>query len=265
MYSRAPRADEDEVNHASLMRWRRVALGLLATAASVIAPVVADSAPASMLVPFGVQDYAVLLARTLHTRRTAPIESLYAIGMQAADSLLTGVRQLESLDDSTFAEVQRRMQGFTVWRDEVVLAAPDASFFLDLARAHGDAADTAFFHALSLTYGQGVWPVYIEQQTDISGCTRFGSGHLVATFAIWNEFASSHPWRYGSWSAEELRKTEEQLTSGSCACGGRESVIRELRSFVHRFPSASVAPRLRARLRAVDSGTSGIHYNCVAR
>lgn len=248
------------------MVWRRASIGFVTLVIGFSGPADADR---DGRVPRSVADYAVALDQTLHSKRDEPIEALYGLGTQVAESLLVvrangGASLLESLDEATFTEVQGRMRGFTLGRDEVVVAVPDPQFFLELARSRGDAADTAFFHALSLTYAQGMSPVYVAQQTDYSGCTDFGSGTLVATFAAWSEFMRNHPGRYEARSRDELHKIEEELASGTCACGDKQSLMSELRAFLRRFPSAAVAPRVRARLRAVDVGASGIRYHCIS-
>lgn len=265
--SGAARAESPISPPGRALRWRGVWIGLLAavTGFSGTPDAGAGRTPAPRV--RAVRDYAAALDRVLRSRGTAPVESLFSLGTRAAESLLVvptpgGPSLLEALDDSTFLDAQSRMRGFNLWRDEVVVAAPEPSFFLHLARSRGDAADTAFFHALSLTYGPGVSPVYVEQQTDYSGCTDFGSGRLVSTFEIWNTFVSSHPRRYEAWSRKELQGTEDELTAGTCACGGREAVFQELSSFVRRFPSAAGTPRVRARLKAIGRGTSGIRYRC---
>jgi hypothetical protein len=82
--------------------------------------------------------------------------------------------------------IEQRSDPPRLAREEVVFVEPDADYFVTLARAHGDAADRAFFSALKVTYPDSVWPVYVEQQTDAGGCTRFGSGALVEAYRSWS-------------------------------------------------------------------------------
>lgn len=231
--------------------------------------VVASAAPAASVVPRPVMDYASLLQQVNRSASPAAIESLFTLGMRAADSLQrsmgSAASPLELMDDSTLAEVERRMEGFTVLRtEEFSSAGCRPAFFLALAQSHGDSADVAFFHALAATCDSTDRPVYVQQQTDVSGCTRFGSGTLVATFDAWRSFVSRHPGRYADRAHDQMRRLEDELTGSTCPCGDRESVLRELRLFVRRFPDAAITPQVRARLRAVQAGTAGMRYPCIA-
>jgi hypothetical protein len=219
--------------------------------------------------PRAVVDYLAMLRDVLRSSDSAPIESLYAAGMRAADSLMlnspsSDLSPLESLDDSSYASLQHQMQGFVVWRGEGTAAPPDPSFFLALARSRGDAADTAFFHALRFTRDEGGWPIYVQQQTDYSGCTDFGSGHLVSSYAVWKDFLSRHPGRYARWGRECLGEVEEELVSSTCACGDPESVRKELQAFLLKFPAAEIAAQVRSRLQQIESGRSSMRFNCIS-
>jgi hypothetical protein len=247
------------------MRCRWVCVGLLVAAVGLGDPRGARADASGARVPPVVDEYATALKRLLRSRGQAPghapVESLYASGMRAADVLLD---VLVGLDEATYAKVEQKMRGFLVGREEMVGARPDVDFFASLARSRGDDVDTAFFHALRLTYETaGPFPVYVEQQTDYSSCTDFGSGRLAEAFAVWQAFITRHPHRYALWADEELRGIEDELTSGTCACGDRESVLKELREFVERFPLAPVTPRVRERLGTIRSGTDGIRYHCI--
>ncbi|MEP7028100.1 MAG: hypothetical protein ABI960_05855 [Candidatus Eisenbacteria bacterium] len=209
------------------------------------------------------------MERVRRAPHNAPIEVLYKLGMTIADSL-SGVRAdggespIALMDDSTFAGTARLMTGFDLIRGEVEGALPDPDFFLALARAHGGAADVEAFRAVQATMGSGYLPVWIQQQTDHSGCTRFGTGSLVDTYAIWRTFSSKYPGRYAERAREELSSLEVALLEDGCACGDRASVVRELRLFLRRFPKGRRAERIRARLRQVESGAARIKENCIS-
>src|SRR5438552_9843119 len=102
--------------------------------------------------------------------------------IEAAYSALASVREalmrvrngrdtvLEGISDEEFTRLQRELPGVLVNREEIVFIKPDVDYFSKLAAARGDAADRAFFSALKQTYPDSVWPAYVEQQTDYSGC-----------------------------------------------------------------------------------------------
>jgi hypothetical protein len=231
---------------------------------------VSGSVQAPVRGPLACEQYAAALNDVLLRPGHAPIESLYEAGMRAVHALAAPTSNdtesvLGGLDEATYARVRLQMQGLTMWREEGEAVFLDPAFFLSLARSRGDAADTAFFDALGSTYGAGSpFPVYLDQQTDYSGCTDFGSGRLVATFAVWQAFVTRYPRRYAAWANDELRKIEDEVTSSICACGEQESVLKELREFVKCFPRAPVTPRVRERLETIQSGAGGIRYHCVS-
>jgi len=71
-------------------------------------------------------------------------------------------------------------------------------------------------------------PSYIEQQTDYSGCTRFGGMTLVEVYGVWLEFQRRFPDRYVSAAKEETEAVLHELTQSTCACGNAAGVEQEL-------------------------------------
>ena len=106
-----------------------------------------------------------------------------------------GTSLLESMTAAQFAAL-RALEGVVASRDEAIFIRPDVKYFGGLARAYGDQADRAFFAALAATYPDSVWPVYVEQQTDLGGCTRFGTLNVVGEYVRWADFLKRHPTRY---------------------------------------------------------------------
>jgi hypothetical protein len=170
---------------------------------------------------------------------------------------------LESLSDQEFTALGRKLAGLVVNREEVVFVEPDVVFFGRLA-ARGDRADRAFFTALSSTYPASAWPVYIEQQTDYSGCTRFGSGTLVSTYVAWATFRRQYPKRYEQASVSHLDDIVEALTGSTCACGDRASVEGELTEFLRRAEGRDTRAKVEARLLAVRRDRANIRFACTS-
>jgi hypothetical protein len=175
-----------------------------------------------------------------------------------------GRNVLESLPDEEFERLRRELAGAIVNRHEVVFVEPDPDFFTKLAAARGDRADRAFFSALRATYPASVWPVYVAQQTDYSGCTRFGSMSLVEIYRTWVGFQHRFPGRYAAGAAKEIDAVIEHLTTSTCACGDLTSVENELRRFRRTFPTSSARARVDERLEAVRARRSDIRASCVA-
>jgi len=197
-------------------------------------------------------------------KRPGPIalEPVLEKGLAAARDLEHG--QLERLDEPAYRKVQSTMVGFFVSREEVVVAAPDADFYLKLARAKGTAVDRAFFEAYKETYPDGVWPAYIRAQTDYSGCRVFDGKTLTGLYGAWTAFQKSYPGQYGEAAQKELAGIEEALES-TCACGGEDGVRKELEAFVKAFPGSPVAAKAAARLQTIENHTSGIRFHCTPR
>jgi len=170
---------------------------------------------------------------------------------------------LEGLSAQEFTTLRRELVGLIVNRDEVVFVEPDVVFFRRLA-ARGDRADRAFFAALSFTFPRSVWPVYLEQQTDYSGCTRFGSGTLVSTYVRWAAVRQQYPKRYEEASTGRLDEIVKALTESTCACGDRGSVEQELNQFRQRAVLSDVRSRVEARLAAVRSDRANFRFGCIS-
>ncbi len=192
------------------------------------------------------------------------LSDVLRLGEAAAGALNGPDGVLENLSDADYAAVVAKMAGFVVRRIEVVWVEPDPNFFLKLARARGDRASVEFFDAYEQTVPGGMWSVYIQRQTDYSGCVSFGSLSLVATYRRWTAYRQRFHNRYTDEVANFIREVEEVLTRDTCACEGKEAVLREFGGFVHAFPSAPITPRVRERMKRVADGETDIRFNCIS-
>ena len=211
--------------------------------------------------------YRALIASAGSDSSSGNIEEAFAALRGVARILLedrNAPSLLETMSDADYLHVQQELVGAFIFREESVFVLPDPDFFVDLAAAHGDDADRAFFGAYKATYPPGCWPVYDEQQTDYSGCTRFGSMALVDTYGSWADFRRRYPGRYASDAGQELEDVLEELTRSTCACGDLADVERELRAFVQRFPGSADRPAVQERLDAVLDGRVKIREHCAS-
>jgi hypothetical protein len=213
-------------------------------------------------VPESVERYARNINAAMKELGPVSLETVFEEGIVAADALERG--QLERLDEPTYQKVCSMMLGFYITRAEVILAVPNAGFFLKLAREKGTKADQAFFEALKTTYPEGPWPAYVKQQTDYGGCTTFDGTVLSQTYGAWISFQQAYPGRYRGVAQKELAGVQEALRS-TCACGGADEVRKGLGIFLSAYPHSSIAAEVASRLQAVNSGTSDIRYNCSPR
>lgn len=171
---------------------------------------------------------------------------------------------LESLSDAEFARLVHELPGVLINREEAVFVKADVDYFTRLAADHGGDADRAFFAALKATYPDSVWPAYIEQETDYSGCTRFGSMSLVDSYRAWSGFQRRYPGRYAAAVRREIDAVLTALTGSTCACGSLEDVEKELKRFNSSFPASAGRARIDQRLQAIGEHRSGIRAHCIA-
>jgi hypothetical protein len=207
------------------------------------------------------------------TAITSAETGLKARAVEAAFTALAAVREalmgpaatrgtvLESLSDDTFRRVAA-LPGAIVNREEVLLVEPDPTYYLKLAARRGDAGDRAFFAALKATYPDSVWPVYVDRQTDLGGCTRFGSGALVDTYRRWSAFQRAFPARYVAAARKEIDDVSTQLTESNCACGDAASVQDELQRFLAAFRTSRIGATVDRRLQDVRAGRPAVRTKC---
>jgi len=195
------------------------------------------------------------------------IERAFAALTSVHDTLLQatgGQTALEALSPADFDRLTAAMTGAVIGRDEVLVVDVDTEYFLKLAASRGSSVDRTFFAARRATYPNSIWPIYVEQQTDYSGCTRFGTGTLVSEYRRWTRFAAGFPRRYTAAVRREVERVSNELTQSTCACGTRSSVEQEFRQFLGVFPRAPISAMVRARLRAVRTGRSDIRPQCIS-
>jgi hypothetical protein len=188
------------------------------------------------------------------------LEPLLERGNQLAAELKPIIEELPTGD---YEHAVRDMKGFVVNRDEVVLVEPDARFFSTLARKVGTDQDRAYFGFMVKVAPEGYWPIYVVRQTDVGGCTDYGTGTLSKLYAEGTETAS----KLGPYYRREVEKTlgdiARQLTGSTCACGDLESVVQELRTFLATSPRAAPAAAVRARLASIERGERVMRTECV--
>lgn len=194
------------------------------------------------------------------------LEALLQMGRKASIALVRspqGEREniLERLSKKDFEEVRHKMKGFFVNRDETVYVEPDPDFFIEIAKRAGDQPSLEFFQGYSKTI-PNAWPIYIEQQTDYSGCIRYGSISLADTYARWRDYGNKFPTHYVAEVANFIRSVEDELAEGTCACGNKESVVKEFQAVIQAYPQAKIALRLRKRINQIQQGESDIREYC---
>jgi hypothetical protein len=203
-----------------------------------------------------------LYARAVAEGNTVRVDTLFARGLRAAADLAGPEGVIADLDDADYDTVVVRMSGFFVNRNEVEYVEPDPAVFLARARARSDTLSVAFFEAYRRSVSASFLPAYFEPTTDYSGCVKFGSLALVEGYGRWTAFRDSFPDGYAEQVTDFIGAIETILTAGDCACGEKDSVLKELNAFLRAYPKAAAADRVRHRIEAVESGRAHVKYGC---
>lgn len=191
------------------------------------------------------------------------LEALYDAAVAAGREIEAGLTRADEATarGQTAAPGTTSLEGLAISGGEAIYAVPVPEFFRTLAEQRGRPADRAFFDLLAATRPGGVWPVYVAQQTDASGCTLFDLPELPSLYSRWLSFQARFPRAYRAHVARELGAIDEQLL-GTCACGDHASVVTGLEAFVWAQPKAPISARLQARLRDIRAGAGGVRFKC---
>lgn len=61
---------------------------------------------------------------------------------------------------------------------------------------------------------------------------------------------------------EQLSDIESMMTERTCACGKKQEVLAGFEAFIRAFPDAAITPRVKARLKSLQSEKSDMAYEC---
>jgi hypothetical protein len=195
----------------------------------------------------------------LSAKKTS-LQELIQEGTAIADKLRPVI---EKLSEADYEVVEKNMKGFTVNRDEVIVIEPNMAFFIDLAKKQGTDTDNMYFQFRREWMPVGFWPVYINLQTDVGGCTRFGEGYLANLYKKGNSLLPKMSGYYAKETEEILKAVSYQITNGTCACADQQSVIKELTLFLELNPKSVITKMVENRLEEVKQQRSVMQYQCV--
>lgn len=246
---------------SNAMRRRLPSCAYLAIAGALVLGTMANAAAAATIPP-EVARYQAALRTVQAGAGHKPLQPLFELGMTAAIKLQDN---LENLSDEEFASAQARMKGFTLNRDEAVFVIPQIKFFKLLAQKNGLPADVAFFDIYGRTDPDGNWvfPAFVRQQTDVTGCTIYDGKLLTSLYRGWLDFRKSYPSDYQPQADDQIARIENALTIDTCACGSEDAVISGLESFAKAFPDQPIAAKVTQRIKVIRAGDSPIRFDCV--
>ena len=207
-----------------------------------------------------VRQYGEKIDRIEKSAGKVSLQEIVQEGTSMADKLRPVI---EELSESDYDFVLKNMKGFAIGRQEAVFIEPDTVFFSSLAKKVGIEDDRLYFHFLNEVMPDGSWPVYVEQQTDVGGCTKYGEGYLSNLYKKGNALLPKVTGYYSKGVKRIVRHLSDKLVSGTCACGDRQSVIKELRLFLELNKESDIVAKVKKRLEVVQKDRSTMEFNCI--
>lgn len=204
--------------------------------------------------------YSVALKNLERQKAHGNVANVYRQGQAAAGKL----GEIENLNEADYALLAKRMRGYDINRNEILYIEPDSKFFKALSKKYGTPTDLAFFSFLAAYKPEGVFPAYTEMQTDVTGCTIYGTGKLTELYGKAKQFKKQHPnsMVYQADIDDAISAIKNELTESTCACGNANSLIREFRLFIKAFPTDQITPAVRKRMLEIQKNKSEIRFNC---
>jgi hypothetical protein len=202
-------------------------------------------------------EYSLALAKFQRQNSKLSLENLFRKGQDVSEKW----DELEDLSEADYARIEKKMKGFVINREEIIYIEPDLKFYAQLAKTRGEKSDIAFFNLMLQIKPDYVWAAYIEQQTDVTGCTRYGGGLLTRLYGKALQFKRTYPKAYKTEIDEEIDKIVSEFNDNICACGDRASVLREFRLFIKTFPRDKLTPKIKNYLKTVEAQKE-FRYDC---
>lgn len=153
------------------------------------------------------------------------VEALFALAVTAGKEILADITKADEVRfrGGPAKPAITALEGLIIATDEALVAQPDPAYFASVAEMKGRPVDRDFFALLVATKPDGVWAIYWQQQTDVTGCVRFDLPELPSLYSRWVEFNARLPAAYGSQVREELkgprRRPPEHLRVRNCRLG----------------------------------------------
>lgn len=188
-------------------------------------------------------------------------EAVQGALMEIADDA-GGEAVIERYSEAEFGALKQRLRGIHLQRGLEIFVQPLPAFFSALAAAHGRPADQAYFALYQAYWGEQLFPVYMEPRALVVGCVKYGDGLLNRLYGDWLRYAKTYPEAYRASVQQMLKDFEEVFALGTCACGDRDGVVRELRQFSRENPRSPAAPAATQRWRELKAHEEKLPLRC---
>lgn len=201
--------------------------------------------------------YSVALRKYERQKGRSSAEKVFDKG----EAVAVKIREMEALNDEDYLRLQKKMRGYDINREEILFIEADAVFFKALSKKHGTRADVMFFDLIKRVKPDNVWAAYVEQQTDVTSCTRYGKGLLTGLYGSLLKYRKTFPSAYKVSINDELTEIVDHFSDSGCACGNKASVVKEFRMFIKAYPSDRHTPSIRKNLE-VFRKAGDFRFNC---
>jgi hypothetical protein len=196
--------------------------------------------------------YSAALRSLERWRKTETVETVVRKGRLVGEHL----DEMESLSEEDYSRLEKLMKGFVLNREEILFIQADAKFFFNLSKKYGSPKDVAYFSLMQQIRPDNVWAAYIEQQTDVAGCTIYGNGVLTGVYGAARTYQQKYPKAYVKSIKDEIYDILDKFSDNICACGSSDSVSKEFRSFVKAYPRDKNTPAVRKTLKRIKTDKS---------
>lgn len=204
--------------------------------------------------PRSVEEYSKLFKK-IQTEKNLSIEKTYEKGLIAVLDLSDSLSFNEDeINSKWLKSIREKMVGFELNPNtETFVATPKLDFFLALAKKRNIPEDVAFFELALKTKPDGNWPAYIQQETDISGCTVY-DGTLSKLHQDWSNFQKKYPKSFAKISRDYLEDIEVHLSQSHCSCSRTaDPIIKELQNFIKTNPKLPITLKIQKRVEAINA------------
>jgi hypothetical protein len=193
----------------------------------------------NLKIPKKLHEYKNLYNKISASKEKQSIEALYKLGEEAkaaffqsnSDEVINDIVWGASDTRNKFEHEMRKLAPSyqVVQGAEIFYYDLDTRKFLELAKNHGTKEDVEFFQLYDYSFsGSEYWPIYVEQQSDIVGCTSYGKPEYIEFYKRWTNFIKNTKSQYYKSKAKEYIDSFD--IEGRCSCDSRENTIRGLQN-----------------------------------
>lgn len=197
-------------------------------------------------IPDEITAYSKAYEKAQKTDKPQSIENIFKLGEQAKEAFFAA-NDSELISNIVWSEEGQKVNdqreqfekkmavlvpGYQIRQGaELFYYDIDSEEFMELANKHGTEIDKHFFNLYRKSFPNSeTWPVYVEQQSDITSCTKYGSPEYLGFYTDWQSFIEHSP---KSYYAEIAQKYLNDFNiDAACSCDSKKSSIKGLENLL---------------------------------